>query len=128
MQIDLAAVARRWHALTATALLGSLSVFLLLLTCLRAMGVSSAEVSVIEAFAAWSLLRIIASIPITPAGIGIVEIGLTGALVGFGGNNAEVVAAVLLFRFLTAIPTLLLGAVGALTWRRHEPRPAVSVR
>ena len=40
-----------------------------------------------------------------------VELGLTTALVGFGGGNqAEVVAAVLVYRFLTMVPTLVIGA------------------
>jgi uncharacterized membrane protein YbhN (UPF0104 family) len=42
-------------------------------------------------------------------------------LVGFGGGQAEVVAAVLVYRFLTIVPTLLLGMAAAATWRRHHP-------
>ena len=109
---------RRWHLLTLATLAGSLTVFVVLLVSLRALGVSSAEVSVIEAFAAWSLARILGSIPITPGGIGVVELSLTAALIGFGGNNARVVAAVLVFRFLTIVPTLVLGMVAAAVWRR----------
>ena len=71
-----------------------------------------------EAFAAWSLARILGSIPITPGGIGVVELSLTAALIGFGGNNAGVVAAVLVYRFLTIVPTLVLGTVSAAVWRR----------
>ena len=104
---------RRWHLLTLATLAGSLSVFVVLLVSLRALQVPSAEVSVVEAFAAWSLARILGSIPITPGGIGIVELSLTAALIGFGGNNAGVVAAVLVFRFLTIVPTLVLGTVAA---------------
>jgi putative heme transporter len=115
---------RRWHVLTLAVLAGQLTVFLVLLVSLRVLDVSAGEVSVIEAFAAWSLVRLLGSIPITPGGIGIVEVGLTTALVGFGGDNAEVVAAVLVYRFLTIVPTLLLGLAAAATWRRH--RPAVS--
>ena len=77
--------------------------------------------ALIEAFAAWSLARLLGSIPITPGGLGIVEVGLTTALVGFGGKNAEVVAAVLVYRFLTMVPTLVLGLVAAATWKRHRP-------
>jgi hypothetical protein len=33
-----------------------------------------------------------------------------------------VVASVLLYRFLTIVPTLLLGAVAGTTWRRYRPR------
>ena len=43
------------------------------------------------------------------------------ALVAFGGANADVVAAVLIYRFLTMVPTLALGGLAALTWRWHKP-------
>jgi putative heme transporter len=114
---------RRWHVLTAATLAGHLSVFLVLLTSLRVFDVPAADVSVIEAFAAWSLVRLLGSIPVTPGGLGIVELGLTTALVGFGGANAEVVTAVLTYRFLTIVPTLLLGLLAGATWKRHRPRP-----
>lgn len=108
---------RRWHVLTVASLAGSLSVFLVLLLSLRSLDVPAAEVTAVEAFAAWSLVRIIGSIPITPGGIGVVELGLTTALVAFGGNNAGVVAAVLVYRFLTMVPTLVLGLIAVGTWR-----------
>ena len=70
------------------------------------------------------VLRVLGSLPITPGGLGIVELGLTSLLVGFGGGQAEVVAAVLVYRFLTMVPTLLLGLGAAATWRRHHPEAA----
>lgn len=112
---------RRWAVLTLAVLAGQLTVFLVLLVSLRVLDVSAGEVSVIEAFAAWSLVRLLGSIPITPGGIGIVEVGLTTALVGFGGHNAEVVAAVLVYRFLTMVPTLVLGMAAGATYRRRQP-------
>lgn len=115
---------RRWHLLTVASLAGSLSVFVVLLVSLRALGVPASEVSATEAFAAWSLVRLLGTIPLTPGGIGIVELGLTTALVAFGGNNAGVVAAVLCYRFLTMVPTIVYGLVAAGTWRRHRPTPA----
>jgi uncharacterized protein (TIRG00374 family) len=110
---------RRWHLLTLTTLAGQLSVFVVLLVCLRALGVGTDEVTLTEAFAGWSLARVLGSIPITPGGLGIVELGLTSVLVGFGGNRAGVVAAVLVYRFVTIVPTLVFGAVAAATWRRR---------
>ena len=115
-------VRRRWHVLTVSTLAGHLTVFVLLVASLRALGVGADEVSVVEAFAAWSLIRILGIVPLTPGGIGIVELGLTGLLVGFGGDSAEVVAAVLLYRFLTVVPTLVLGLLAAATWSRHHPQ------
>jgi uncharacterized membrane protein YbhN (UPF0104 family) len=111
---------RRWHVLTVATYFGTLTVFLVLLVALRACDVTGSEVSVAEAFAAWALARILGSFPITPGGIGVVELGVTGALVGFGGNNAGVVAAVLVYRFLTMVPTVLLGLLTALTVGRRR--------
>jgi uncharacterized membrane protein YbhN (UPF0104 family) len=118
---------RRWHLLTLASLAGQLTVFAVLLTSLRALDVPNSEVNVVEAFAAWSVARLVGSIPITPGGIGVVELALTGTLVGFGGNNAGVVAAVLVYRFLTAVPTLVLGLAAAFTIRRRRPPSALDV-
>jgi putative heme transporter len=117
---------RRWHLLTLASLAGQVTVFALFLVSLRVLDVPASEVNGVEAFAAWSLARIVGSIPITPGGIGVVELALTGTLVGFGGNNAGVVAAVLVYRFLTAVPTLLLGLGAAFTWRRRRPPGATT--
>jgi uncharacterized membrane protein YbhN (UPF0104 family) len=112
-------VERRWPALTATSLVSCLTVFLVLVVSLRVLDVPASQVSLAEAFAAWALIRIVASIPLTPGGIGVSELGLTGTLVGLGGGRAHVVAAVLVYRFLTVVPTLVLGLVAAFTSRRE---------
>jgi putative heme transporter len=112
-------VRRRWPYLTLASLAGSLSVFAVFLVSLRALDVPASEVALSEAFAAWALARLVGSIPITPGGIGVVELTLTSTLVAFGGNNAGVVAAVLVYRFLTMTPTLVFGLIVAATWRRH---------
>jgi putative heme transporter len=117
---------RRWHVLTLATLAGTLSVFLVLLVALRALDVPASEVTAVEAFAAWSLARLLGAIPITPGGIGIVELGLTGALLGFGGSNAGVVAAVLVYRFLTIVPTVLLGLAATSLLNREARRATVS--
>jgi uncharacterized protein (TIRG00374 family) len=112
---------RRWHVLTVATLAGHLTVFLLLLVTLRVFHVTAGEVSAVEAFAAWSLARLLGSLPITPGGLGVVELGLTTALVGFGGDRAEVVAAVLAYRAFTILPTLVIGLLVGLTWKRYRP-------
>jgi putative heme transporter len=112
---------RKWPWLTLASLVGNLTVFGVLMVSLRALDVPASQVTVIEAFGAWTFIRLIGSIPITPGGIGIIELGLTGALVGFGGANASVVAAVLVYRFLTVVPTLTLGLLSAFTLGRKGP-------
>jgi uncharacterized protein (TIRG00374 family) len=112
---------RRWAALTLATLLGHLTVWLVLVTSLRVVGVGSAQISLVESFAAWALVRLLTAVPITPGGLGIVELGLTGTLVGFGGSRDNVVAAVLLYRALTFLPPLPLGLLALLTFRRGHP-------
>jgi uncharacterized protein (TIRG00374 family) len=116
---------KRWWLLTLATIAGQLAVFVVLLACLRVLGVEPGEVTLVEAFAAWTLVRLLGSIPLTPGGLGFVELGLTGALIGFGGDNASVVAATLVYRFLTIVPTLVLGLIAGATWRslRREPVP-----
>jgi uncharacterized protein (TIRG00374 family) len=116
---------RRWHVLTLATLAGQLSVFALFLVTLRVVDVHSSQITAVEAFSAWSLARLLGSLPVTPGGLGIVEVGLTGALVGFGGPHAKIVAAVLLYRFLTIVPTLVLGAIATAVWRQlKKPAPS----
>ncbi len=117
---------RRWHVLTATMLASQIAVFLVLVGTLRATGVHSSEVSVVEAFAAWSLIRALGSIPITPGGFGVEELALTGALVGFGASNPQAVAATLIYRFLTVVPTLVIGLAAAATYRVGKPKTAAA--
>ena len=112
-------LSRRWAWITATQTVGHLTVFAVLLVALRVLGVDSGEVSWVEALAAWGLVRLLTAIPVTPGGLGIVELGLSGALVGFGAPEAEAVAAVLVYRALTFLPPIALGALLGLTWRRH---------
>jgi uncharacterized protein (TIRG00374 family) len=113
-------VRERWVALTLGTIAGHITVFLVLLAALRAVGVTSADVGLAEVFAAWALIRIVTTVPLTPGGVGVVELGLTGALVGFGGERAEVVAAVLLYRALTYVPPIAIGGVCLLVWRRLD--------
>ena len=99
-----------------------MTVFVVLLVSLRAVGIGAGEITWVEAFAGWSLARALQLIPLTPGGVGPVELGMTGILVGFGGANAEVVAAVLIYRAFTVVPTLLLGLATMAAWRWLGPK------
>lgn len=109
---------RRWFGLSAATLANLLTGYVMLDFCLRAVGITLAELSVAETFAAWSVGRVLGSLPLTPGGLGVVDLGLVGLLVGFaGGHDAQVVAGVLAYRFLSLVPTLVLGAVAGVTWK-----------
>ena len=53
---------------------------------------------------------ILGALPLTPAGVGIVEVDSRGALVAFGAPNAEAVAAPLLYRGLDSPADARLGS------------------
>jgi len=112
----------RWLFITLSALGGQLSVFFVLYVTVRMIGIGASKLNGLEIFAAWSVAKLLGSLPITPGGIGVIELGLTSLLVGFGGPKAAVVAAVLVYRFLTVVPTLVLGLIAAGTWKHHHPR------
>ena len=92
----------------------------MLLLALRHVGVSEAEVSWIEALAAFALVRLLSAFPLTPGGLAVVELGLAAALVLAGGEEAPVVAAVLVFRVLTLLLPIPIGAVTWWLWRRRR--------
>jgi uncharacterized protein (TIRG00374 family) len=118
----------RWAALTVTTLANQLTVFVVLVVALRAVGITRAEVGVVEAFAAWTLVRALGSIPLTPGGLGVIEIALSGALVGFGAHNAQAVAATLVYRFATLVPAIVLGLASVATYNLGRPKQNVVAR
>ena len=101
----------RWLALTITSLVSHLSLFFVLLVALRHVGVPEQEVGAIEALAAFAFVRLISALPITPGGLGVVELGLTAALITAGGPEPEVVAAVLVYRALTYVLPIPFGII-----------------
>jgi putative heme transporter len=89
---------------------------------LRHVGVSNAEVTWQEVLAAFAFVRLLSAIPITPGGVGVVELGLTATLVTAGGDEAQVVAAVLVYRLLTFVLPIPVGAGSYFLWQREIAR------
>ena len=112
----------RWAYLTVATVVSHLTLYLVLLVALRHVGVSNAEVAWPEVLAAFSFVRLISALPITPGGLGVVELGTTAALIAAGGEEARVVAAVLVFRLLTFLLPVPLGGLSYLFWRRGAAR------
>jgi uncharacterized protein (TIRG00374 family) len=112
-------LAERGWWITLATLVSHVTLWLTLLTCLRLCGVDGGEVSWQESLAAFAFVRLLTALPITPGGLGVVELGLTGPLAaGLDADGAaRVAAAVLLFRALTYLLPIPLGA-GALLWWR----------
>ena len=110
-------IVRRWPQLTVATILSHLALWLVLLLCLRHVGIAEHEVSTLQVLAVFAFGRLIAALPITPGGLGVIELGYIGGLVAAGGPEAQVVAAVLLFRVLTYGVQIPLGGFTYLIWR-----------
>ncbi|MGZ8752250.1 MAG: lysylphosphatidylglycerol synthase transmembrane domain-containing protein [Acidimicrobiia bacterium] len=113
-------VSRRWAALTFWTLVGHFSLYAVLLVALREIGVSNEEVGWAEVLAVFAFARLLTAIPLTPGGIGVIELALIAGLDAAGGNHEQVVGAVLLFRALTYVLPILFGLVTYVFWRRNR--------
>lgn len=125
-----AALGTRWRHMLLSTLAAHLSLFFVLLACLRATGVAPRVVPWPEALAAFAIIRLISAIPITPGAIGVAELGLVG-LISTGMADAaveRVAAAVLLFRFFTYLVPTIIGGVVAFGWHRHSNRVTGAAR
>jgi uncharacterized membrane protein YbhN (UPF0104 family) len=113
--------ARGWRITAATAA-GNLTLWLVLLACLRGTGLSQAQVPWQTSLAAFAFVRLLTALPVTPGGIGVTELGLVTLLAASTGHRvgAQVTAAVLLYRAVTYLPSIPLGALACLIWR-HAP-------
>jgi putative heme transporter len=109
---------RGWR-ITAATVASQLALWLVLLACLRGVGLSQAQVPWQTSLAAFAFVRLLTLLPLTPGGLGITELGLAGILAGGAGPQvaAQVIAAVLIFRALTFLLPIPLGAAAGLAWR-----------
>src|ERR1700691_4861832 len=87
-------------------------------------------VSPVDLLVAYGLANVLAAIPITPAGLGVVEAVLISSFVGFGVPHSEAILAVIGYRLVNFwLPIPVGGAFYAsLQWRRPgEARPAKGI-
>lgn len=121
---------RGW-LISLSTLASDISGWVVQLLCLRACGVSAAEVSWEKSFAGYALIRLLTTIPITPGGLGITEVGLTAYLASGAGSAVtdRIAAAILLSRALTFIVPIPFGAVNFTVWKwlRRKDDPLASV-
>jgi putative heme transporter len=117
----------RGRRLTLATVASDLGWLVVLQSCLLACGVSQAEVSWSRCFAGFALARLISTIPITPGGLGVIELGLTTYLASGldPAAAARVTTAVLLTRAVTFALPIPLGAVTYAGWHFKQVRDAV---
>jgi hypothetical protein len=116
-----ALLAERGIRITVTTMAASIAPWPVLLACLRASRLTQAPVSWQASLTAFAMVRLLTVLPVTPGGLGIVELGLTAPLAAGLGHAAaaRVAAAVLLSRAVTYPPSVPLGALAYLWWRHR---------
>ena len=118
-------VTGRWVLITVANLAMQLTSWLVLFVGLRALEVGSVDqVTWSQSLAAFSFARIASFIPLTPGGLGTVDLALSTLLVSFGATNDDALAATLLWRAGTYFPPMITGLVTFLAWRVHQRRAA----
>jgi uncharacterized membrane protein YbhN (UPF0104 family) len=122
-------VADRWGALTLSTVASHLGLFLVLVLAVRDVGISARELSWTRILGVFAFVRLLSALPITPGGLGIVDLGYIGGLVLAGRHQADVpiavfqtqvTAAVLVFRAFTYGLQLPHGALAYFIWQRRK--------
>lgn len=108
--------------LSVATVISHLSLYSVLVVSLRAVGVGADDASWVKILAAFAFVRLLSAVPVTPGGVGVVELGYVGFL--GAGRGDEVVAAitggVLLFRAITYALPIVLGAAATVVFRARE--------
>jgi putative heme transporter len=122
-------VAARWVALTLSTVASHLGLYLVLVLAVRDVGISAREVTWAQVLGVFAFVRLLSALPITPGGLGILDLGYIGGLVLAGRHQtdvpvpvfqAQVTAAVLVFRALTYGLQFPHGALAYFIWHRRK--------
>lgn len=116
-------ISRHLWSITASNVAMQLTQFLVLAVAIYAMSGQGAGVNAAEVFAAFALARLASFIPITPGGLGTVDVAMAGLLSAFGMDNAVAAAAILVWRACTFVPQVVIG-IGTFLWWRRRTGPA----
>jgi hypothetical protein len=109
-----------WAASLMLALANWLFDLACLIACLAAVG---AHVDWRGIVIVYALTQLIAVLPFTPGGLGVVEAGLTALLISYGTPSPSAIATVVVYRALTFWALVPGGWV--MWWRLHKARPAI---
>lgn len=100
-------VGTRWVPITITNVLAQVAPLLVIIATLW--GVGAQQITVLEAFAAFSVALVLTTVPLAPGGAGSVDAVLIGMLVAFGADSSQAVAADIVWRAFCFLPQMLIG-------------------
>jgi putative heme transporter len=109
--------ARGW-LLTAATAANQVAVFVLVVFCIRAVGIPASKVGFLPVLLSFAIARLVGALPITPGGLGSVDAAFVGILISFGATASGALAADLVWRAATYFPPIFIGIVTYLAWKR----------
>ena len=119
---ELLAIARRPFPLLTRAVFSQAGGAVILFVALRSLGVGD-ELGATEFFRVFFITHLLGTFAPTPGGVGVVEAGMTGALVAAGVPTTTALAGVLVWRLLTYVLPIVTGAVLYVHWKVRRPAP-----
>ena len=113
-------VGKVWFRAGLASAIGKLWTFLILLMSLRFVGITADVISTRDAFIVWAIVLLIGSIPLTPGGVGFVELGFVFLFTQVAGDQYTntIGAAVALYRLVQWAMPIPIGWGVVLWWRR----------
>ncbi len=124
VRLGLRAVAANPWGLVGKTAVAQLCSVMVLFVALRSLGVGP-ELGTIEFVRVFFIVTLLGSFVPTPGGVGVMEAGLTGALVAAGAAPSAALAAVLVYRLITYVMPIVIGAALYVVWRRTATRAPI---
>ena len=110
----------RWFWLTCTSISSQLAAFLVYLLSMRFAGIPASKASLAVVFAAFTFGMLAGSVPVTPGGLGTADAVYIAVMVAGGAPSSAAVAGDLVFRTLTYLLPIPVGAITYVIWRRKK--------
>ncbi len=117
----LRAMARRPVGLLVRTVVAQGTGAVILWVALRGLGVGD-ELGPTEFARVFFVAHVIGSLAPTPGGVGVIEAGVTGALIAAGVETELALAGVLVYRFITYVLPIVIGTVWYIAWRSARTR------
>ncbi|MDJ0663311.1 MAG: lysylphosphatidylglycerol synthase domain-containing protein [Acidimicrobiia bacterium] len=113
-------VRTRTHLAAGAAALGQAALFAILLVSVRVVDIRSDELDWVSVFAAFALVQLLTSVPITPSGLGVAEAAYVAILTAESnaGLAGQIAAAAIIYRLFSWVLLVPLGALSWLWWSR----------
>lgn len=113
-------VRTRTHLAAGAAALGQAGLFAILLVSVRVVGIRSGDLDWISVFAAFALVQLLTSVPITPSGLGVAEAAYVALLTAESSTilAGQIAAAAIIYRLFSWVLIVPLGGISWLWWSR----------